>query len=93
MTPLNAELQTKCFRPDGSSDCFLTTSCDVRVKPLWWQDAGLTFTASGYGRRIPTRYMIRIDGKWRRVYCIIFSNCGTLFIGKIYDGSAIVNIW
>ena len=36
----------------------------------------------GYGRKIATRWMVRIDNKgpWRRVYCVIFSNNGSLYI-------------
>jgi len=33
--------------------------------------------------------MVQINGKWRRVYCRIYSNIGTMFIG---DGSQIVDI-
>jgi len=54
--------------------------------------AGLTWTASGYGARIPTPYMVLVHGKWRRVYCYVYSNVGTLFIGRKYDGTSIVDI-
>ena len=41
-------------------------------------------TQSGYGSAIPTRYMVRFCGEksnpWRRVYCTIFSNSGTLWV-------------
>jgi hypothetical protein len=69
------------------------TSANVPVleKPLAWQTAGLTYTASGYGRRIPTRHIVRIDGKWRRVYCCIFSNIGTCYVGKFSDGNIITD--
>ena len=53
---------------------------DRREKLLWWQEQGLSFTASGYGRRIPTRHQVRINGRWRRVYCCIFSNSGTCYV-------------
>lgn len=49
-------------------------------RPLWWQRQGLSYTASGYGRRIPTTRVVRVDGRWRRVYCCIFSNAGTCYI-------------
>ena len=39
------------------------------------------YSATGYGARIPTRYMVKFNGKWRRVYCAIFSNVGTTYIG------------
>ena len=34
----------------------------------------------GYGDKIATKYMVFIDNKWRRVYCRIYSNIGTLYI-------------
>lgn len=53
----------------------------VMVKELSWQKMGLSYTATGYGSKIPTRYMVRtIDQKWRRVYCAIFSNNGTYYV-------------
>lgn len=50
--------------------------------PLWWQVQGLSFTPSGYGRRIPTSKMIQLPGspRWRRVYVCIFSNAGTAYV-------------
>jgi hypothetical protein len=53
----------------------------VMVRPLWWQDRGLSYTATGYGSKIPTRFMVRtINQKWRRVYCAIFSNSGIYYV-------------
>ena len=49
-------------------------------KPTWWQDRGLSYTASGYGRKIPTSYMVKHNNRLKRVYCAIFSNSGTLYI-------------
>jgi hypothetical protein len=55
--------------------------------PLWWQVQGLSFTASGYGKKIPTRHMVQLPGSkvWRRVYCCIFSNSGTCYVPKGKD--------
>jgi len=55
---------------------------DVEVieKPLWWQLKHLSYTVSGYGRKIPTWYMVRYNGRLYRVYCCIFSNSGTNYI-------------
>ena len=50
------------------------------TRPLWWQSRGLSFTTTGYGRRIPTSQMVQVDGRWRRVYCCIYSNSGTCYI-------------
>ena len=53
----------------------------VIVKELRWQKMGLSYTAAGYGSKIPTRYMVRtVNQKWRRVYCVIFSNIGTCYV-------------
>ena len=50
--------------------------------PLDWQLRGLQYTRSGYGRKIPTRHMVKLPGgkRWRRVYCCIFSNSGTCYV-------------
>ena len=37
-------------------------------RPLWWQRRGLSYTASGYGSKIPTGYMVKVRGRLRRVY-------------------------
>ena len=68
------------------------TEHDAMYAPMAHHLAGPTWTASGYGARIPTPYMVRANGKWRRVYCRIYSNIGTMFIGRKYDGSQIVDI-
>ena len=62
-----------------------TLEVEAIEKPLCWQEKGLSFTATGYGKRIPTRYMVRHNGKFRRVYCAIYSNVGTCYIGKLSD--------
>lgn len=62
-----------------------TPESERRVKPLWWQEKGLQFTASGYGRRIPTSRMVRLNKRWRRVYCCIFSNSGTCYVPQGKD--------
>ena len=53
---------------------------------LPWQRAGLSYTATGYGNKIPTRYMVRFANKWRRVYVAVWSNVGTCYIGNLSDG-------
>ena len=52
----------------------------VKREPLEWQKMGLNYTASGYGSKIPTQYTIFHDEKWRRVYCCIYSNIGSLYV-------------
>ena len=68
------------------------TEHDAKHAPMAHHLAGLAWTASGYGARIPMPYMVRVHGKWRRVYCRIYSNIGTLFIGRKYDGTQIIDI-
>ncbi|WP_395652458.1 hypothetical protein [Brevundimonas sp.] len=60
----------------------LTVAVESKLAPLWWQERGLSYTASGYGNRIPTRHMVRWNGKWRRVYVCCYGNSGTCYIGK-----------
>lgn len=55
---------------------------ESKVAPLWWQDKGLSFTASGYGGRIPAPYMVHWKGRWRRVYVAQYGNAGTAYIGR-----------
>ena len=49
-------------------------------------------TATGYGRKLQTHYMIRIGTRWYRVYCVCYSNVGSLYIirkGEWYFASRI----
>ena len=78
---MQAFIKTHSTRNNGSKDSFLTVSADVKESPMTHHKRGLQYTASGYGSRIPTVYMVRFNGKWRRVYCAIFSNVGSLYIG------------
>ena len=48
--------------------------------PTWWQLQGLSYTATGYGKKIPTSHMVKHNNRLKRVYCTIFSNTGTLYI-------------
>ena len=82
---MKAYIQTYCERPDGTRDSFATIDVDIKEKPLDWQTRGLSYTATGYGRKIPTRYMVKFNDKWRRVYCCIISNIGTCYIGDLKD--------
>lgn len=60
---------------------------DLIDAPLPWQRMGLSYTASGYGKKIPTAYLIHFDGRKRRIYCTIYSNIGTTWI--VYHGHRI----
>lgn len=86
-----AYIQTHTTRADGTRDSFATIAVDLKDAPLWWHKEGLQQTATGYGSRLATPYMIKFNDKWRRVYCRIYSNIGTLYIGK-FSENLIVNI-
>lgn len=47
---------------------------------LPWQKLGLSYTATGYGAKIPTRFKIYVNNRWYRIYTCIFSNVGTNYI-------------
>lgn len=36
--------------------------------------------SSGYGGKVPTRYMIQYDRKWRRVYAMVYGNGGVPYV-------------
>lgn len=38
--------------------------------------------AFGYGAKIPTGYMVKWEGRWRRVYAACWSNSPSLYIGR-----------
>ncbi len=59
-----------------------TIEVEARDAPLWWQTRGLSYSASGYGARIPSSTMVKWAGRWRRVYVALYGNAGTAYIGK-----------
>lgn len=77
-----AFLHGRSFRADGSTDSMWTNEVPAKDAPLWHHEKGLSYTATGYGKRIPTRHMVFFNGRWRRVYVCCFSNSGTAYIGK-----------
>ncbi len=54
-------------------------------------EAPVNYSRTGYGRRIPTRYMVRHAGRWLRVYVVQISNAGTCYIGPSGNWLAIVH--
>ena len=82
----NAYLHGRSFREDGTVDSLWTEKVPAKDAPMRHHALGLSFTASGYGRKIPARHMVLFNGRWRRVYCCIFSNSGTCYIGKWVTG-------
>lgn len=37
-------------------------------------------TVSGYGGKIPTRYMVKYCNRWKRVYAMSYGNSASLYI-------------
>jgi len=60
----------------------LTEKVPHSYKPMPHHLRGQTWTATGYGYRIPTGWKVFYQGRWRRVYCCIYGNSGTCYIGK-----------
>lgn len=58
------------------ADDDLVTDVKITPEPRTGQ------TVSGYGGRIPTRYMIQYAGRWHRVYMMQYGNSGTAYILK-----------
>lgn len=57
---------------------FRTEAVDVKETP-----APRSRSATGYGSRLPTGYMVRAreaGARWRRVYAICWSNAATFYI-------------
>lgn len=69
-----------------------TVGVPVKEVPLWWQERGLSYTATGYGSRIPTVYMVQWQGRWRRVYAACYSNSPSTYIGPSGDWLATVSV-
>ncbi len=89
MTAKEAFLQFKA----GPTGPFQTIQVPIKDAPMWQHEKGRQFTASGYGVKIPSRYMVKWSGKWRRVYICQISNAGTAYIGKPGEWIATVDLW
>lgn len=67
---------------------YLTEPYELVDRPLAWQLAGRTWTATGYGAKIPSSHMVKIGARLYRVYVTCYSNAGTAWIQK--DGRRLV---
>jgi len=61
-------------------------------RPLAWQTMGLSYTQSGYGRKIPTAWIVQVGSRKHRVYVCQYSNNGTAYICRGGKGLSIQNI-
>jgi hypothetical protein len=61
---------------------YAEVSVKQHITPKMEAEALLPFGrgGTGYGSKIPTSYMIQDGKRWKRVYCMIYSNSGSLYI-------------
>ena len=52
---------------------------DLIEDPLWYHKEGLMQTSTGYGSKLVTEYKINFEGRLHRVYCMQYSNAGSLY--------------
>lgn len=65
----------------SGSVVYLDPPYTVRECPLEWQRQGLQQTASGYGSRLTTRYVLTAaDRRQRRIYAICWTNCASYYV-------------
>ena len=86
---MSYQVQTYTVRPDGVWENNAPIEVEHKHAPLQCHKLGLMQTATGYGKRIATATMVKFNGKWRRVYCCIYSNVGTCYIGKLSDAHVV----
>lgn len=59
---------------------FKTESVPVKISELAHPKRGMQYTATGYGAKIPSRFMVKWNDRWRRVYVTQYSNVGSFWI-------------
>lgn len=64
----------------GNKCAMQTIAVEHKIDELHHHKLVLQYTASGYGRKIPTRYKVKYNNRWYRVYICIYSNSGTSYI-------------
>ena len=62
---------------------YATITEHIIKEPLWMKRGPMaTPTATGYGSKIPTQHLVKIEGnnRLKRVFCRIYGNRGTLYV-------------
>ncbi len=79
---MNAEAKNVVYVQfgSGSPGPFVTFACKVKTKPLPAHIAGLAFSVSGRGARIPTAQILKLERRWRRIYTCKHGYVDELFI-------------
>lgn len=57
-------------------------AADELVTGLRITDTPRHRSATGYGRKIPTAYMLQYEGRWHRVYMMQYGNSGSAYLLK-----------
>lgn len=71
----------KAYLQHGTSPGpFMTEQVKIKEEPMTHHNLGLSYTATGYGSKLPTRYKVFFDNRWYRVYSVCFSNVSTEYI-------------
>lgn len=87
---MKATLNGKLRNPNaiGGYDSYWSLTVPAKRKPMRHHDLGLSWTASGYGKAMPSDLMVFFNGRWRRVYICCYSNAGTAYV-KTSDSEVI----
>jgi hypothetical protein len=86
-SPQKGNRAMKPFAKDPVTGGWAAVPADytLEYRPLWYHNAGLQQTASGYGSALVSSQVAKLaDGRVRRVYVTIYSNIGTAWI--LLDG-------
>ena len=62
------------------NDVFSWEPALASEKPMRHHRLNLTYTASGYGDRIPTPWTVRYMKRERRIYSTVYGNSGSCWI-------------
>ena len=73
-------IQLYTIDSDGNKQAMQTILAQHKIDELPHHKRGLSYTASGYGKKIPSIYKVFFNGRWYRVYTCVFSNIGTSYI-------------
>ena len=57
-----------------------SSELEYKDEPLSCHVGGYGFTATGYGKHVPTRRKVSAFGRWYRVYSTCYSNVASCYI-------------
>jgi len=86
---INTKVKSDNPNQIGGYHSYLTQEVEIKTTTLMPRKGQ---TQSGYGKAMPTNYMVKYNNRWQRVKTICFSNCATMYIGKLYSECLTVTI-